>query len=199
MANPLTVIACGALAREVLAICRLDGLDHVDLRCLPAILHNHPERIAPRVEEAIVAARAGGAGDVLVAYGDCGTGGALARVVERHGASMLPGAHCYAFYEGVETFAARDEIDAFYLTDFLARHFEAFVVRPLKLREHPDVKAMMFAHYRRVVHLAQLPDDATRAAAQGAAAFLELPLEERPVGYGDLRREIALRAQRAAS
>ena len=186
-AAPLAVIACGALAHEIVAIVRANGLDHMRLHCLPAILHNHPERIAPRVEAAIVAARKAGAGDVLVAYGDCGTGGALARVAERHGAAMLPGAHCYAFFEGVERFAARDEIDAFYLTDFLALHFESFVVRPLKLREHPELRTMMFAHYGRVVHLAQRADPQTDAAAQAAADFLALPLERRQTGYGALR------------
>lgn len=186
----VTVIACGALAREILDICRLDRLDHVDLRCLPAMLHNHPERIAPRVEAAIVAARREGAGEILVAYGDCGTGGRLAAVAARHGAAMLPGAHCYAFFEGVERFAARDEIDAFYLTDFLARHFEAFVVRPLKLRERPELVPLMFAHYRRVVHLVQAPDVETARAAQAAAAFLGLPLAVRHTGYGALREAL---------
>ena len=193
-AASLAVIACGALARDILAVCRQDGLSHVELRCLPAILHNHPDEIAPRVEAEIVAARANGAREVLVAYGDCGTGGALSRVVERQGATMLPGAHCYAFFEGVETFAARDEIDAFYLTDFLARHFEAFVVRPLKLRKHPELKRMMFAHYARVVHLAQRPDRDVDRAALAAAAFLGLPLEVRTTGYGDLRTALRSRA-----
>ena len=191
----LTVIACGALAREILDICRLDGLDHVDLRCLPAGQPAQPAGAYrapgrggdPRGEGA-------GAEDILVAYGDCGTGGELARVVKRHGATMLPGAHCYAFFEGVEAFAARrdaGEIDAFYLTDFLARHFEAFVVRPLKLREHPELMDMMFAHYTRVVHQVQAPDAGTAASARAAADFLGLPLETRHTGYGALRTTLA--------
>ena len=185
------MLACGALAREVLAVCRQAGLEHVELHCLPAILHNHPERIAPAVDERLAELKAAGADEILVAYGDCGTGGALARVVERHGARMLPGAHCYSFFEGVERFEARgDEIDRFYLTDFLARHFETFVVRPLRLREHPELRDMMFAHYRGVVHLEQAADEETRRAAATAAAFLGLPLERRSTGYGDLGRAL---------
>ena len=111
-------------------------------------------------------------------------------MVERHGARMLPGAHCYAFFEGVERFAAHDEIDAFYLTDFLACHFEAFVVAPLKLRLHPELREMMFAHYAKVVHLEQSPDPRTRAAARAAADFLALPLERRTTGYGELERAL---------
>ena len=172
----------------MLAIADVEGVPEIDLRCLPAILHNHPERIAPQMEEAIVRARAEGAADILIGYGDCGTGGELARVAERYGATMLPGAHCYAFFDGVERFGARDEIDAFYLTDFLARHFETFVVGPLKLREHPELRDMMFAHYTKVVHLRQAVTDGLAAAgAADAAAFLGLPLEIRRTGYGDLR------------
>ena len=141
----------------------------------------------PRVKAAIAAARADGITNILIGYGDCGTGGGLERLAEHEGVAMLPGAHCYAFFSGVAAFEARDEIDAFYLTDFLARHFEAFVVKPLKLREHPELVEMMFAHYRRVVHLVQDPDKGTQAAARRAAAFLELPLEVRRTGYGALR------------
>ena len=194
----LTVIACGALAREVLTVCAQKGLDHVDLRCLPAIYHNHPERIVPGVERLIREARADGASDVLVAYGDCGTGGALAATVERLGARMLPGAHCYAFFEGVEAFEARGEIDAFYLTDFLARHFEAFVVAPLKLRAHPELREMMFAHYAKVVHLEQALDPAVREHARKAAKFLDLPLERRQTGYGALETALETAGERAS-
>ena len=190
-AEPLTIIACGALAREILAVCKANRLDHVELRCLPAILHNHPERIVPRVREAIRDVRVRREGRILIAYGDCGTGGALEALVQgEEGVEMLPGAHCYAFFEGVDRFHERAEVDAFYLTDFLANHFESFVVAPLKLREHPELREMMFANYRSVVHLEQVEAASTRASAATAAAFLELPLERRQTGYGDL--EVAL-------
>ena len=45
-APPRTLlIACGALAREVLALIRLNGWSHMELTCLPAHLHNTPQRI----------------------------------------------------------------------------------------------------------------------------------------------------------
>ncbi len=52
------VIACGMLAREVLAVKAQAGLEHVDLTCLPADHHFRPDRIAPDMERAIVRARA---------------------------------------------------------------------------------------------------------------------------------------------
>ena len=177
------VVACGALAREIEALRTQPGLAHLDLHCLPAILHNHPERIAPAVEAAL-AARAGGYDRVLIAYADCGTGGALAALAARTGAAMLPGAHCYAFFEGVDAFAARGETDAFYLTDFLARQFDAFVTRPLGLDRHPELRDAYFGHYRRLVHLAQTEDAALDAAARRAAAALGLAHERRFTGLG---------------
>ncbi|WP_298431228.1 DUF1638 domain-containing protein [uncultured Jannaschia sp.] len=178
------VLACGALAHEITAITRQAGLDHVDLHCLPAILHNHPDRIPGAVTAALDAAT--GYGATFLAYADCGTGGALARLADARGIAMLPGAHCYAFYEGVEAFAARGEIDAFYLTDFLARSFDAFVTRPLGLDRHPELRDMYFGHYRRLVYLAQTDDPALDARARAAAVSLGLSFERRHTGYGDL-------------
>ena len=179
------IVACGALAHEILAVKAANRLDHIDLHCLPAILHNHPEKIAPAVEAAI-AARAGGYMRVFVAYADCGTGGDLARVCDRVGVGMIEGPHCYAFFEGLETFADRDEIDAFYLTDFLARQFDAFVTRPLGLDRHPQLRDMYFGHYTKVVYLAQTDDPDLTARAQKAADKLGLAFERRATGYGDL-------------
>ena len=184
-AGRVLVIACGALAREILALRAANRLDHLDLHCLPAILHNHPERIAPAVE-AEIAARAGAYERVFVAYADCGTGGALAALCERLGAEMIPGPHCYAFFDGLDRFVARGEIDAFYLTDFLARQFDAFVTRPLGLDRHPALRDMYFGNYRRLVYLAQTDDAALTARARAAAEALGLAFERRWTGYGDL-------------
>ncbi|TFL17798.1 DUF1638 domain-containing protein [Jannaschia formosa] len=185
--NPerVLVLACGALAREIEAIRRLSGLDHVDLHCLPAILHNHPERIAPAVDAALAEAR-DRYGRVFVAYADCGTGGELARVCARHGVEMLEGPHCYAFFDGNVRFAARDEITAFYLTDFLARQFDAFVTRPLGLDRHPELRDAYFGHYETLVYLAQTDDPDLTARAERAAATLGLGFERRFTGYGEL-------------
>ncbi|MEL6736186.1 MAG: DUF1638 domain-containing protein [Pseudomonadota bacterium] len=182
----LRVIACGALAREIEALRASPALAHISLTCLPAILHNHPERIAPAVDEAITKAKADGYQNIFVAYADCGTGGALDAVCGRHGVSRIDGPHCYAFYAGLDTFEAWDEYDAFYLTDFLARQFKAFVVDPLKLDQHPDLIAMMFGNYKKLVYLEQQRDQTLRQKAQQAAEFLGLEYELRVTGFGEL-------------
>lgn len=179
------VIACGALAREILAIRDLNGLDHVDLHCLPAILHNHPDRIPDAVEQALTD-RAGRYERAFVAYADCGTGGRLKATCDRLGVEMIAGPHCYAFFDGQDRFAARDEIDAFYLTDFLARQFDAFVTVPLGLDRHPQLRDMYFGHYSRVVYLAQTDDPDLTARARAAAEKLGLLFERRATGYGEL-------------
>jgi hypothetical protein len=186
------VIACGALAREIGAVIERAGLDHITLQCLPATLHNRPERIAPAVRQAIQAAR-GRFERVFVAYAECGTAGALDRVLAEEGVARLPGPHCYAFYSGVDRFAAADDGDmrSFFLTDFLARQFEALVIEPLGLDRHPELRDAYFAGYERVVYLAQTDDARLDAAARAAAARLGLDYERRFVGYGDLAPAIA--------
>ena len=185
------VIACGALAREILALVAANRLAHLDVRALPALLHNRPERIAEAVRAAI---REGARthARVFVAYADCGTGGGLDRVLAEEGAQRLPGAHCYAFYSGVEAFAARAEADmrAFFLTDFLARQFEALVIEGLGLDRHPELRETWFGQYEKVVYLAQTRDPLLRERAAAAAAQLALPLEIREVGLGDLATSI---------
>jgi hypothetical protein len=182
------VLACGAIAREVLAVIELNGWAHVDVRCLPAKLHSRPERI-PAAVDAKLTELAGLYERVFVAYADCGTGGALDPVLEKHGVERLPGAHCYGFLAGNDVWDAmhEDEPATFYLTDFLARHFEALVVRGLGLDRHPQLLPMMFGNYRRLVYLAQTEDAALDRRAEGAAAYLGLAYERRRTGYGDLR------------
>jgi hypothetical protein len=185
------VIACGAIAREVLAVIRINGWTHVTVRCLPGKLHNTPQLIAARVNEKLVQARAEGTWDpVFVAYGDCGTGGALDRVLEAHpGVQRLPGDHCYAFFAGVESWLAMHEAEprTFYLTDFLCRHFERFVVQGLKLDQHPELLPDYFGNYVRLVYLSQIQDPELVERAREAAEYLGLAFEHAPTGYGDLR------------
>ncbi|KIT17230.1 DUF1638 domain-containing protein [Jannaschia aquimarina] len=181
------ILACGALAREIRALLDCCGLTHIDLQCLPAILHNHPDRIAPAVEAALVERT--GYATRFVAYGDCGTGGALAKVCAVHGVEMIDAPHCYAFYEG-PSFAVREEIDAFYLTDFLARQFDAFVTRPLGLDRHPVLRDSYFGNYARLVYLAQTDDPALDAKARAAADTLGLAYERRATGLGPLAQAI---------
>jgi hypothetical protein len=181
------VLACGAIAREVLALIELNDWTHVDLRCLPAQLHSRPERI-PAAVDAKLTELAGRYERVFVAYADCGTGGALDPVLERHGVERLPGAHCYGFLAGNDAWdAMQDEEPAtFYLTDFLARHFDALVVRALKLDTHPELLSLMFGNYRRLVYLAQTDDPELDRRAEEAAEVLGLDYERVRTGYGEL-------------
>lgn len=190
----LRLIACGALAREVLALKAANGWQALDLHCLPAKLHNHPERIPEAVRAKIREARAEGVGRVMVLYADCGTGGLLDRVCAEEGVERVPGPHCYAFFAGNETFAEwaeAGEIGAFYLTDFLARQFDALVWRGMGLDRHPELLPMMFGHYDRLVYLAQTDDAALDAKAEDAARRLGLAYERRKTGYGELGAVLA--------
>jgi hypothetical protein len=186
------VIACGAIAREVLAISRINRLDHIDLHCLPAIYHSYPQKIAPALEQAIVEARAKGFEKIFIGYADCGTGGEIDRICAREGIERLSGPHCYSFFAGNEEFAARADQDftAFFLTDFLARQFEAFVIQPLGLDRHPELKEMYFGNYKKLIYLSQEEDEALQTKAKEAAEYLGLEYEYRFTSYGDLAREL---------
>jgi hypothetical protein len=181
------VIACGAIAREVLAVIRMNGWKHVTVRCLPGKLHSTPERI-PAAVDAKLHETKGRYERIFVAYADCGTGGALEPVLEAHGVERLPGAHCYGFLAGNAAWEAMHEENpaTFYLTDFLARHFDALVVRGLKLDRHPELKPLVFGNYERLVYLAQTDDADLLARARRAADYLGLAFEHRRTGYGDL-------------
>jgi hypothetical protein len=184
VARRILVIACGALAREVLAL----KLDAIDLACLPASLHNRPERI-PEAMRAKIRANRAAYDEILCLYGDCGTGGALDRVLAEEGVRRIEGAHCYAFFAGEEAFAAlaEEEPGTFYLTDFLARHFDALVIKGLGLDRFPQLRDDYFGAYRRVVHLAQFDDPETTARAKAAADRLGLAYERRFTGLAGLR------------
>ncbi len=186
------IVACGALAREILALKALNGWEHFDLQCLPAILHNRPSRIPDAVEAAVTAAR-DRYGRVFVAYADCGTGGRLAARCAALGVEMIEGPHCYSFFDGNAVFAARGEAEmrAFYLTDFLVRQFDAFVWRPMGLDRHPELRDQIFAGYEALVYLAQTEDAALDAEAARCAARLGLRFERRFTGYGDLAGALA--------
>jgi hypothetical protein len=185
------LIACGALAHEILALKRQNGWDHLDLMCLPAILHNTPDRITPAVEAAVLKHRPDYA-DIFVVYADCGTGGLLQAKCAELGVGMVEGPHCYSFFEGNAAFAARaeEEFTAFYLTDFLVRQFDAFVIKPLGLDRHPELRDAYFGHYEKLVYQAQTDDPDLTEKAKAAADRLGLAFERRFTGYGDLERAL---------
>lgn len=181
------VIACGALVREIQFLIEANGLAGITIHAVPATYHNRPEKIAPGVARLL--GRAKGRFDrIFVAYGDCGSGGALDRLLAAEGVERLPGAHCYAFFSGTEAFERRGDADmrSFFLTDFLVRQFDALVIRGLGIDRHPELRDLYFAHYERVVYLSQLPTPDLIAQARRAAQQLGLAFEHRHVGFGDL-------------
>jgi hypothetical protein len=193
------VIACGAIAREVIAVTRANSWSHVDVTCLPAELHNRPEKIPAAVQDKIRKYRAD-YDQVFVAYADCGTGGLLDKVLQQEGVERIAGAHCYEFYAGSAAFAdmAEQELGTFYLTDFLLRHFDRLVIRGLGIDRHPQLLQEYFGHYRKLVYLAQAPQPDAYAQAQAAADRLGLVCEIKVTGYGELASSLA-QAQTAFS
>lgn len=186
------LIACGALAREILALKSRGGWEHMDLTCLPAKLHVRPEKITAAVVEAVEKHRASYE-EIFVVYADCGTGGQLQAACDRLGVDLVKGPHCYSFFEGNDAFAQRgeDEITAFYLTDFLARQFDAFVWKPLGLDRHPELIEMYFGNYTKLVYQAQTDDPELTKHARDCADRLDLAFERRFTGYGDLEKTLA--------
>lgn len=191
-AEKVLVIACGMIAREVLAVKERLGFDHLELTCLPAEFHYRPDRIAPAMDDAIVKAKAQGYQHIFVGYADCGTGGHLDVVCEKHGVARMAGPHCFAFYQGEAAFAkvADDDMMSFYMTDFLCRQFDAFFIKPLGLDRHPELIADFFGNYEKVIYLAQTDDPALEQVAKDAAILLGLGYEKRFTGYGDLQRDL---------
>jgi len=186
------IIACGALAREILALKELNGWEHMDLTCLPAIYHVHPEKITDAVETAVLKHKTDYA-QIFIAYADCGTGGLLAAKCAELGVELIQGPHCYSFFEGNAAFEkiSEDEFTAFYLTDFLVRQFDAFVIKPIGLDRHPELRDMYFGNYEKLVYQAQTDNPELTEKAKLCAARLGLRFERRFTGYGDLETALA--------
>jgi len=187
----ILLIACGALAREILDLKEANGWSHLDLTCLPAKLHLYPEKITDEVRAAVEKHR-DKYDDIFVVYADCGTGGLLEAECEKLGVQMVSGPHCYSFFEGNDRFSkiSEDEITTFYLTDFLVRQFDAFIVKPMGLDRHPELRDMYFGNYEKLVYQAQTDDPALTAKAKTCADRLGLAFERRFTGYGDLARTL---------
>jgi hypothetical protein len=185
--EPIAVISCGAIARELNAIARVNGWDHLEIEALDPELHNRPERIPGAVRDRLEKATARGR-RCFVAYADCGTGGQLDAVVAEYDAERLPGAHCYELFAGAMPFArlSEQEPGTFYLTDFLVRNFERLVHRGLGLDRYPELHATYFGNYRRVVYLAQSDDEDLERRARRYAAQLGLEYRYRRTGLAPL-------------
>ena len=174
----ILVIACGAIARELVRIKKLNNWDHLEFQCLPAALHNTPEDI-PAAVKAKIDSQADHFQQIFVAYADCGTGGKLDSMLDEYGIERIPGVHCYEFYTGSEKFLqfAETEPGTFYLTDFLTRHFERLVIKGLKLDQRPQLIPLVFGNYKRILYLAQTESEELQAMARRHADFLGLEYE----------------------
>ena len=186
--SPILIIACGALAQEIVQLQTLNGWNHLHLKCLDAELHNRPHLIAGKLREKIAQHR-NEYNNIFVAYADCGSGGEIDLVLEDENIERLPGAHCYSFFAGEQRFKeiSEQELGSFYLTDFLAKHFERLVIKGLKLDQHPELRDQYFGSYTRVVYLSQEDNPSVRSLAKNAALFLGLDFEHEHCGYGDLQ------------
>ncbi|MEM7685034.1 MAG: DUF1638 domain-containing protein [Paracoccaceae bacterium] len=188
--DQVLLIACGALAREIIAVRDANGWDHLAITCLPAKLHNDPQHIPQAVRARVRQARADGFESIFVVYADCGTGGLLDKVCAEEGVERIAGPHCYSFFDGNDAFAARtdtgEEMTAFYLTDFLARQFDTLIWKGMGLDRHPDLLPMIFGNYEKLIYLAQTEDQLLEDRARAAADKLGLVYERRQTGYGDL-------------
>lgn len=185
--QPALVIACGALAKEITTLIDINQWSQLRVQCIPAKIHNTPEQIPNAVRTLIHKAR-DRYSKIFVAFADCGTGGLLDTVIREENVERLPGAHCYEFFAGGEAFKAisEDELGTFYLTDFLARHFERIIIEELGIAKHPELREMYFGNYKKLIYLAQTDNPELIQMAQDAASKLNLEYEYRRTDYGDL-------------
>lgn len=187
--KPALIIACGALAKEITTLIKANQWTNMRVQCIPAKIHNTPDQIPDAVRQIIHRARADYS-EIFIAFADCGTGGLLDTVVKEENVERLAGAHCYEFYAGSEAFAAMadEELGTFYLTDFLARHFDRLILEELGINKHPELRDMYFAHYKKLVYLAQTDNPELVKMAQDAALKLNLQYEFRRTDYGGLEQ-----------
>ena len=197
MSEPsVLILACGALAREIKSLVRVNGFENVEVEYLPASLHNRPERICGQIRARLERALAE-FDEVLLGYADCGTGGEIDRLCSEFQIERLPGSHCYEFYLEAGRFDRlhEEEPGTFYLTDYLAKHFDRLIFKTLGIDEHPELFDLYFGNYRRVVHLTQEDAVEYREAAAAAAKRLGLPLHTIFTGWGQLETSVSQAAK----
>ena len=189
------LLACGALGREIVDLIERNRWIAFDLQCLPAKWHNTPDKIVPALREKIRDATPRYQ-SIFVLYGDCGTGGDIDKLLAEEGIERLEGPHCYAFFSGQETFArtAEEDVTAFFLTDYLARHFDKLIWEGLGMDRHPELLPLYFGNYTKIVFLAQTRNEELAKKAMAAARRLGLEYEYRYTGYGELERDLKARA-----
>lgn len=187
--DPALVIACGALAKEITTLIAINQWHQLRVQCIPAKIHNYPEQIPDAVRQIIHKARPDYK-NIFVAFADCGTGGLLDTVIKEENIERLEGAHCYEFYAGSETFTklTEQEPGTFYLTDFLAKHFDRLIITELGISKHPELRDMYFSNYKKLVYLAQTDNPDLANKAKDAARYLNLQYEFKRTNYGGLER-----------
>ena len=187
--QPALVIACGALAKEITTLIDINHWSHLRVQCVPAKIHNTPEKIPDALRSLIHKARDKYT-HIYIAFADCGTGGLLDTVIQEENVERLPGAHCYEFFAGSEVFKemSDDALGTFYLTDFLARHFDRIIIEELGIAKHPELRDMYFGNYTKLIYLAQTDNPELIQMAQDAATKLNLEYEYRRTDYGDLEK-----------
>ena len=191
MRASVLLIACGALAKEIVEIKKLNSWAHIKVQCLPAELHNRPEKI-PGAVRAEIEKYQSEFDNMFVAYADCGTGGMLDKVLADHNIERLPGAHCYEFFSGSTAFEelAGEEPGTFYLTDFLTRHFDRLVKTGLGLDRHPELMPAYFGNYRRLVYLAQSESPKLEVMAKAHAEYLGLEYVHKHTGLDSVEKNL---------
>jgi hypothetical protein len=190
--DKILILACGALAKEISALIRLNGWSHLKTRYLPAILHNTPEKITEQLRINLQGAQAKFS-RIFIGYADCGTGGKIDSLLDEFDVQRLPGAHCYEFFTGKQTFAEimEEEIGSYFLTDFLVKAFEKLVWQGMKIDLHPELLPIYFKHYKKLVYLAQSENQELQTQAYEIAGRLGLVYEKRFTGYGELEHSLA--------
>ena len=189
--DKILILACGALAKEIAVIIRLNGWTHLQTRYLPAKLHNVPEKIADELRINLLSTQAKFS-RIFIGYADCGTGGKIDSLLEEFKVQRLPGAHCYEFFSGKQTFAKimKEEIGSFFLTDFLVKAFDKLIWQGMKIDRHPELLEIYFKHYKKLVYLAQAEAPELQTQASEIAERLGLEYEYRFTGYGELKHSL---------
>jgi len=190
--DKILILACGALAKEISALIRLNGWSHLKTRYLPAILHNTPEKITEQLRMVLQSSQTKFS-KIFIGYADCGTGGKIDSLLDEFDVQRLPGAHCYEFFAGKQTFAEiiKEEIGSYFLTDFLVKAFEKLVWQGMKIDRHPELLPIYFKHYKKLVYLAQSENQELQTQAYEIAGRLGLVYEKRFTGYGELEHSLA--------
>ena len=191
--DKILILACGALAREISILIRINSWNHIHARYLPAKLHNNPEKITDQLRTKLQSAKKVFP-RIFIGYADCGTGGKIDSLLEEFKIQRLPGAHCYEFFTEKNKFEKimEEEIGSFFLTDFLVKAFEKLVWKGMKIDRYPELKEIYFKNYKKLVYLSQEKNSNLEPQAIEIAELLGLEYVYRYTGYGELEKSLSM-------